>query len=113
MIETTGMRARWAAMSADPARTARLALARAVRAAEPRAGAATRERPYRDDQWLLAAFPPAPVPPATGPVLHLYGEVGWDIRADDLAADLGQLGGRDVTVYLSSPGGQASEGIDC
>jgi ATP-dependent protease ClpP protease subunit len=116
-IVTSGQQARWDRLSADPVRRARLA-AEAAQERDRRAQARlvreirTRRADFADSLDLWPAVRDA-LAPAAGPVLHLYGEVGWEIRADDLAASLAQLGGQDVTVYLSSPGGEAAGGIDC
>ncbi len=48
---------------------------------------------------------------ATAPVLQLYGDVGIDVLAADVASALQQAGGRDVTVNLFSYGGDAGEGL--
>ena len=48
---------------------------------------------------------------ATAPVLQLYGDVGIDVLATDVASALQQAGGRDVTVNLFSYGGDAGEGL--
>jgi ATP-dependent protease ClpP protease subunit len=116
MIETAGIRAHWAALSADPVR--RLALARA-RAAES-AGRTERE-PVREVRALAGdpgqefrrpVLAAAPVTPAAGAAVYLYGEVGWEIRAEDVAAQLATVNG-DATAYISSPGGDVWEGLTC
>lgn len=43
--------------------------------------------------------------------MRLYGDVGADILASDVAAALDRAGGRDVTVHLFSYGGDAGEGL--
>lgn len=43
--------------------------------------------------------------------LVLYGEVGTEILATDVAASLKSAGGRDVTINLFSYGGSAAEGL--
>lgn len=48
---------------------------------------------------------------ATTPVLQLYGDVGMDVLASDVARALEQAGGRDVTINLFSYGGDAGEGL--
>ena len=48
---------------------------------------------------------------ATTPTLQLYGDVGVDVLATDVAAALQSAGGRDVTVNLFSYGGSAGEGL--
>lgn len=48
---------------------------------------------------------------ATMPVLQLYGDVGIDVLASDVARALEQAGGRDITVNLFSYGGDAGEGL--
>jgi ATP-dependent protease ClpP protease subunit len=48
---------------------------------------------------------------ATAPILQLYGDVGMDVLASDVARALESAGGRDVTVNLFSYGGDAGEGI--
>jgi len=48
---------------------------------------------------------------ASAPVLQLYGDVGLDILASDVAAALQSAGGRDITVNLFSYGGDAGEGL--
>lgn len=48
---------------------------------------------------------------ATTPVLRLYGDVGVDVLATDVAAALESAGGRDVSVHLFSYGGDAGEGL--
>ena len=48
---------------------------------------------------------------ATTPTLQLYGDVGIDVLATDVASALQQAGGRDVTVNLFSYGGDAGEGL--
>lgn len=48
---------------------------------------------------------------ATAPVLQLYGDVGFDVLAADVARALETAGGRDVTVNLFSYGGDAGEGL--
>jgi len=48
---------------------------------------------------------------ATAPVLQLYGDVGMDVLAADVAQALEQAGGRDVTINLFSYGGDAGEGL--
>jgi len=48
---------------------------------------------------------------ATAPVLQLYGDVGMDVLAADVARALEQAGGRDVTINLFSYGGDAGEGL--
>jgi len=48
---------------------------------------------------------------ATPPVLQLYGDVGIDVLAADVARALEQAGGRDVTINLFSYGGDAGEGL--
>ena len=48
---------------------------------------------------------------ATSPVLQLYGDVGLDITASDVARGLEQASGRDVTINLFSYGGDAGEGL--
>jgi ATP-dependent protease ClpP protease subunit len=45
------------------------------------------------------------------PVLQLYGDVGIDVLAADVARALEQAGGRDVTINLFSYGGDAGEGL--
>jgi ATP-dependent protease ClpP protease subunit len=47
----------------------------------------------------------------TAPVVQLYGDVGFDILAVDVALAMESAGGRDVTVNLFSYGGDAGEGI--
>ena len=47
----------------------------------------------------------------TAPVLQLYGDVGMDVLAADVARALEQAGGRDVTINLFSYGGDAGEGL--
>jgi ATP-dependent protease ClpP protease subunit len=47
----------------------------------------------------------------TAPVLQLYGDVGMDVLASDVARALEQAGGRDVTINLFSYGGDAGEGL--
>jgi ATP-dependent protease ClpP protease subunit len=47
----------------------------------------------------------------TVPVVQLYGDVGFDILAADVARAMESAGGRDVTVNLFSYGGDAGEGI--
>ncbi len=47
----------------------------------------------------------------TAPVVQLYGDVGFDILAVDVARAMETAGGRDVTVNLFSYGGDAGEGI--
>jgi len=48
---------------------------------------------------------------ATAPVLRLYGDVGVDVLAADVARALETAGGRDITVNLFSYGGDAGEGL--
>lgn len=48
---------------------------------------------------------------ATTPTLQLYGDVGIDVLATDVASALKQAGGRDVVVNLFSYGGDAGEGL--
>lgn len=48
---------------------------------------------------------------AAKPVLQLYGDVGFDILATDVAKALDGAGGRDVTINLFSYGGDAGEGL--
>jgi hypothetical protein len=48
---------------------------------------------------------------ATKPVLQLYGDVGWDVLATDVARALEATGGQDLTVNLFSYGGDAGEGL--
>jgi len=48
---------------------------------------------------------------ATTPVLQLYGDVGMDVLAADVARALEQAGGRDITINLFSYGGDAGEGL--
>jgi ATP-dependent protease ClpP protease subunit len=48
---------------------------------------------------------------ATAPVMQLYGDVGMDVLASDVARALEQAGGRDVTINLFSYGGDAGEGL--
>jgi ATP-dependent protease ClpP protease subunit len=48
---------------------------------------------------------------ATAPVLQLYGDVGIDVLAADVARALETAGGRDVTINLFSYGGDAGEGL--
>ena len=48
---------------------------------------------------------------ATTPTLRLYGDVGIDVLATDVASALKQAGGRDVVVNLFSYGGDAGEGL--
>jgi len=48
---------------------------------------------------------------AAAPVLQLYGDVGIDVLAADVARALEQAGGRDVTINLFSYGGDAGEGL--
>jgi len=48
---------------------------------------------------------------ATAPVLQLYGDVGVDVLAADVARALETAGGRDITVNLFSYGGDAGEGL--
>lgn len=48
---------------------------------------------------------------AAKPVLQLYGDVGFDILASDVATALDGAGGRDVTINLFSYGGDAGEGL--
>lgn len=47
----------------------------------------------------------------TAPVLQLYGDVGIDVLASDVARALEQAGGRDMTINLFSYGGDAGEGL--
>ena len=48
---------------------------------------------------------------ATTPTLQLYGDVGIDVLATDVASALKQAGGRVVVVNLFSYGGDAGEGL--
>ena len=48
---------------------------------------------------------------AATPTLQLYGDVGIDVLATDVASALQQAGGRDVTVNIFSYGGDAGEGL--
>jgi len=48
---------------------------------------------------------------ATAPVLQLYGDVGIDVLAADVAKSLESAGGRDITINLFSYGGDAGEGL--
>lgn len=48
---------------------------------------------------------------ATAPVLQLYGDVGLDVLASDVARALDSAGGRDITVNVFSYGGDAGEGL--
>ncbi|WP_405676790.1 Clp protease ClpP [Streptomyces sp. NBC_01511] len=46
------------------------------------------------------------------PTLHLYGEIGaWGITASDLIEELKYVTSPQLTVHLSSPGGEIFEGI--
>lgn len=44
---------------------------------------------------------------ATAPVMQLYGDVGADVLAVDVAKSLESAGGRDITINLFSYGGDA------
>lgn len=48
---------------------------------------------------------------ATAPVMQLYGDVGVDVLAADVARSLESAGGRDITINLFSYGGDAGEGL--
>jgi ATP-dependent protease ClpP protease subunit len=48
---------------------------------------------------------------STTPIMQLYGDVGIDVLATDVASALQQAGGRDVVVNLFSYGGDAGEGL--
>jgi ATP-dependent protease ClpP protease subunit len=48
---------------------------------------------------------------ATAPVMQLYGDVGFDVLASDVAKSLESAGGRDITINLFSYGGDAGEGL--
>ncbi|NBW63909.1 MAG: hypothetical protein EBR33_12510, partial [Synechococcaceae bacterium WB4_1_0192] len=48
---------------------------------------------------------------AAKPTLQLYGDVGFDVLASDVAAALESAGGQDVTINLFSYGGDAGEGL--
>ena len=48
---------------------------------------------------------------ATAPVLRLYGDVGVDVLASDVARALDSAGGRNITVNVFSYGGDAGEGL--
>ena len=48
---------------------------------------------------------------ATTPTLQLYGDVGVDVLATDVASALKQAAGRDITVNIFSYGGDAGEGL--
>jgi len=48
---------------------------------------------------------------ATAPVMQLYGDVGVDVLASDVAKSLESAGGRDITINLFSYGGDAGEGL--
>lgn len=48
---------------------------------------------------------------AATPTLQLYGDVGVDVLAADVARALESAGGRDITVNLFSYGGDAGEGL--
>lgn len=48
---------------------------------------------------------------ATAPVMQLYGDVGLDVLASDVAKSLESAGGRDITINLFSYGGDAGEGL--
>jgi ATP-dependent protease ClpP protease subunit len=48
---------------------------------------------------------------ANGLTLRLYGDVGIDVTAVDVASELQGANGRDVSVHVFSSGGSASEGL--
>lgn len=124
----SGIRKHWAQLAADPewarrqrrhaaerAERDRLvgerdrAVADAARMTALCRAPASAAGPVLDPRALAALGEPAPAP---GPELYLSGEVGYEIVAADLAAQLAQIGG-PATVYLSSPGGDAWQGISC
>lgn len=45
------------------------------------------------------------------PVVEIYGEIGWDVWADEFAADLRAIDAPQITVKISSPGGSIFEGM--
>lgn len=45
------------------------------------------------------------------PVVEIYGEIGWDVWADQFAADLKAIDAPQMTVRISSPGGSVFEGL--
>lgn len=45
------------------------------------------------------------------PVVEIYGEIGWDVWADEFAADLRAIDAPQITVKISSPGGSVFEGL--
>ncbi|MET0426671.1 MAG: head maturation protease, ClpP-related [Actinoplanes sp.] len=49
----------------------------------------------------------------TGPAtIHLYDEIGaWGVSADMFMADLAELGSRDLTLRINSPGGEVFDGV--
>lgn len=50
---------------------------------------------------------------ATGEVaeIRLYGEIGWDLVAEDFAAELGRVTAPEILVAINSPGGEVFDGI--
>lgn len=45
------------------------------------------------------------------PVVDIYGEIGWEVWADEFAADLRAIDAPQITVKISSPGGSVFEGL--
>lgn len=45
-------------------------------------------------------------------IIALSGDVGWEINAKDIRADLKSANGGDVEFHINSPGGFVSEGIE-
>lgn len=43
--------------------------------------------------------------------LLIYGEIGWDVNAADIATRLGELDGGDLTIRVNSPGGDVHGGL--
>jgi ATP-dependent protease ClpP protease subunit len=49
---------------------------------------------------------------ATAAVLHLYDEIGaWGVTADAFMTDLAEIGSRDITLRINSPGGEVFDGV--
>jgi ATP-dependent protease ClpP protease subunit len=45
-------------------------------------------------------------------VLHLYDEIGaWGVTADAFMSDLAEIGSRDITLRINSPGGEVFDGV--
>lgn len=72
----------------------------ALSCAEPLSAAATREPWYRISNQDNGE-----------PVVEIFGEIGWDVWADEFVAELRAINAPQMTVRISSPGGSIFEGM--